>query len=390
MENLLSFFIVLLAAVFFPTIFRSFHVPWVVALIIGGVIIGPHVLDVFTPNEIFTFLGQIGLIFLMFMAGLETGRSNIREVKRGIFGIALINGILPFVVGFGIGYFFDFGFIASFLLGTIFVSSSIAVVIPSLESSNIIRTTLGRSIISATIVEDVVSLVLLSILLQTVDPVTSLPLPLFYLLLIAVLVILRQLLPKVGRIFRAGVIGSADTFEVELRTVLVALVGTVVAFQFLGLHPIIAGFFAGFVLADTINTDIMKERLRALSYGLFIPVFFIIVGTETDITVFLGSPQTIGLVLAIVVGSIGSKFFSGWLGGKFAGFSTRESFLVGSATIPQLSTTLAVAFSAVELGILQAELITAMVILSVVTTIVGPVLIRFFSANIKETPAISG
>lgn len=384
MENFFSFFLLLFAAIFFPTIFRSLHLPWVVALILGGIIIGPHVLDFFEPNEIFSFLGQIGLVFLMFIAGLETRLGNFRKSRRGVFSISIINGFVPFVVGVSIGYLFGFGFIPSLFLGVIFISSSIAVIIPSLEATGLLGTRLGRSIVSATIVEDVISLVLLSILLQTVNPITTLPLPIFYFLLFATLVILRRFLPKIERAFAARVDGASDKFELELRTIFVALVGTVVAFEFLGLHPIIAGFFAGFVLADTINTDIMRERLRALSYGFFIPVFFVIVGAETDIGVFFGVPEALFLVLAIIVGSIGSKFASGWLGGKIAGFSSRESFLVGAATIPQLSTTLAVAFSAVELGFLRAELVTAMVMLSIVTTIVGPLLIRFFAHGIRK------
>lgn len=385
MENFLSFFLILFVGVFFPTIFRSWHVPWVVALVIGGILIGPHVLDWFEPNEVFSFLGQMGLVFLMFMAGLETHRGNFRELKRGILGISLINAIIPLAVGFGIGYAFGLGLLASLLLGIIFISSSIAVVIPSLEASGLLTTRLGRSIVSATIVEDVLSLVLLSILLQVIDPVTTLPLPLFYFLLFATLVLLRRLLPKMEQMFAVRAYEWKGTFELELRAIFVALLGTVVVFELLGLHPIIAGFFAGFVLADVIKTEEVKTRLHALSYGLFIPIFFVIIGAETDIGVLFTANETLVLVAVVVLGSVVAKFISGWLGGRIAGFSHHASLLVGAATIPQLSTTLAVVFSAVSLGLIPSGLATAMVVLSIVTTVLGPSLIRFFARDNNET-----
>lgn len=374
--DFLPFFLVLLAIVLFSAVFRQFHLPWVLALIVGGVVIGPHGFEIVTLNPTIEFMGQIGLIFLMFMAGLEVKLSSFREFGKGIAGLALINGLVPFVVGFGIGYFFSFGLIASFLLGIIFMSSSIAVVIPSLEAIGILNTKLGRSIVSATVIEDVASLVLLSILLQSINPVTALPLPLFYILLAVILVALRYGLPKIRNLIPHRR-DEKDLFESEVRIVLAMLIGTVVIFELLGLHPIIAGFFTGLVLSDSIKSKILIEKLRTLSYGLFIPVFFIIIGIKTDITVFAHGGEEIGLVLILLLGAIFSKFISGWVGARINGFRKNNALIVGVATIPQLSTTLAVVFTAVELGLLRPELITAMVILSIITTLISPLALSY-------------
>jgi len=343
----LPFFLVLLAIVLFSAAFRQFHLPWVLALIVGGIAIGPHGFEIVTLNPTIEFMGKIGLIFLMFMAGLEVKLSSFREFGKGIAGLALINGLVPFIVGFGIGYFFSFGLIAAFLLGIIFMSSSIAVVIPSLEASGILNTKLGRSIVSATVIEDVASLVLLSILLQSINPVTALPLPSFYILLAVILIALRYGLPKIRNLIPHRR-DEKDLFESEVRIVLAMLIGTVVIFELLGLHPIIAGFFTGLVLSDSIKSKILIEKLRTLSYGLFIPVFFIIIGIKTDITVFAHGGEEIGLVLIILLGAIFSKFISGWVGAHINGFRKNNALIVGVATIPQLSTTLAVVFTAVE------------------------------------------
>ena len=389
MENLLPFFLVLFAGVFFSVFFRRLHLPWVVILILGGIIIGPHATGIFEPNPTVEFLGQIGLVFLMFMAGMEIKLAVFRESKGRVFGLAFINATIPFLVGIGIGFLFGYGWIVALLLGIIFVSSSIAIVIPSFEANNLLTTRLGKSVVAATILQDVASLVMLSVLLQIINPITILPLPIFYILLVVSLIVLRWALPKLQWFFSSGARGTKDLFQQELRVIFAILIGTVVSFELLGLHPIIAGFFAGLALSGSIKSDILKEKLHTISYGIFIPTFFIIVGTKTDLGIFLEVEGAALLIVAIVLGSLISKFASGWIGGRVVGFTSSQSLLVGAATIPQLSTTLAVVFTAAALGLLDQELIVAMVILSTVTTFVGPPLIQMFSRRIMKETSIS-
>lgn len=389
MSNLFPFFLVLFTGVFFSAIFKRFHLPWVVALIFGGIIIGPQALGVFHPNETMKFIGEIGLAFLMFMAGLETKFSSFEEFRHGSLRIALLNGLIPLLFGLGVGLFLDLELIGALLLGIIFVSSSIAVVVPSLEATGALHTKLGHSIVSATILEDISSLLFLSVLLQIVEPSTTLPLPLFYLLLFVSLFVLRKLLPWLRWVFSKEVHNKKDSFEQELRNIFVVFLGTLLVFELLGLHSIIAGFFAGFVLSDSIKTDIVKERLRAISYGVFIPVFFVIVGAETNIKIFVEAGSVIVLVFAIVIGSILAKGLSGFLAGKLTGFKNRESLIIGASTIPQLSTTLAAVYAAAEFNLIGEELITAMVVLSVITTIISPLLLRLLNSKRQQLKNLS-
>ncbi|MFT5180085.1 MAG: Kef-type K+ transport system membrane component KefB [Candidatus Paceibacteria bacterium] len=381
MTELLPFFIVLFAGLFFSEFFFKFHVPWVVSLIIGGVIIGPSGFNVFVPNETILFLGEIGLIFLMFMAGLGTNLigSQTRQSFDNVISLALLNSVIPFLVGLGIGIFFDLGTTTSLLLGTIFVSSSIAVIIPSLEANNLLRCGIGRSIMLATIFSDVASLILLSILLQSTQTLTFLPLPIFYAILIVVVVGLKTLIPKLLWYFSRNTRSQRDIFQQELRSIFVILIGTVVSFQLLGLHPIIAGFFAGVVMSQIVKGDIIKEKLRGLSYGFFIPIFFIVVGSQADLSVIFKAKNIALLTAVVVLGTVLSKFISGYVGGRLNKFKHQESLIIGASTIPQLSTTLAVSFAGRELGIIPDQLLASLVILVLVTTILGPILVKFFS-----------
>ena len=383
MITLLPFFIILVAGILFSLLFARFHLPWVIAMIAAGIVIGPFGLGLLEPDTTLEFIGEVGLVFLMFMAGLETRLSSFREFRRGIVIISLLTSTIPAFAGFLIGQFFGFGLNASLLLGIIFISSSIAVVLPSLESSGLLTTKLGRTVVASTVVNDVLSLILLSIFLQTTQSISPIPLPLFYVGLIFSLFALRWAIPKTREIVhKYG--RRSGAFEREVRAIVAILLGTVVLFEVLGLHPITAAFFAGLVLSESIKSIELKNKIHALGYGVFIPVFFVIVGTETNLGVLVRAGGALSLTISVVVLSVATKFLSGFVGGAIAGFGAVQNILVGFAMVPQLSTTLAVVFVARSLSLLNEQIITSMIILSVVTTFIGPFVINRAAARLEK------
>ncbi len=380
MEEFLPFFLIIFAAVFFSMLLTRLHLPWVVALVLAGVVLGPGGFAVLTINSTIEFLGELGLIFLMFMAGLEARLSSFSEFKHDVAFLAFINGLVPFMAGITIGFAFGLPIQETILLGIVFISSSIAVIIPSLETNNWLGSRLGKSLVSASIVIDIASLIALSVFLQSVNPTTQIPLPLLYTMVIGVVLILRWLLPKIQWFFSGFTLDSSnDLFQQELRVLFVVLIGTVIIFQLLGVHPIIAGFFVGFVLSGSIKSELLKGKLRVISYGLLIPIFFVVVGTKVDISALFNSNGAFILTLTLVLASMTAKFSSGYLGGRVSGFKKLESAIIGAGTMPHLSTALAVVFTGSDLGILSPTLVTAIITLSIVTTIISPILIRVFS-----------
>jgi len=385
MLELLPFFIVLFAGLFFSELFTRFHLPWVVTLILAGIIIGPFGFGVFTANPTIEFLSQIGLVFLMFMAGLETRISSFRGLKKEISLTAILNGGIPFVLGIGAALLLGLPMQTALLIGIMFISSSVAVILPSLESYRLTETRLGRTIIASTVVEDGASLIILSILLQKLAPTTALPLPVFYILLFLTLLLLRFLITRLRKL--VSFLSSRkpqDMFQQELRAIFAILIGTVIVFEVLGLHPIIAGFFAGLVLSEMVTSDILREKLRTLSYGIFIPIFFVVLGSKTDIGVFRDATTALSTTALLLGAIVAGKYGGGYLAGRLAHFTKRESTLIGAATLPQLSTTLAVAFTGLELGILSPALITSMVAVSIVTILASPLIMGVLARHLKR------
>lgn len=385
MAEMISFFILLFAALFFPMVLRKFHIPWVAALIVAGILIGPSLLGYINPDApVISFLADIGVVFLMFMAGLETGFSRLKTTGRESLFIAVANGFIPFLTGFAITLLFGYGHAAALLIGLVFTSSSVAVVLPALEARNLMDARAGITVIGSTMIQDLSSLVLIGLLIHQTAPQTPLPLPLFAILLIASFFIFKRLLPSIKQSLKS----SNEGFETELRTVLFLLVGVVVFYEIIGLHPIVSGFFSGLFLADIINEERILSKIHAMGYGLFIPIFFIVAGASADISLFMESTALL-LTVTLVAGTMTAKYVSGYLASQAMRFTSVESSIIGATSIPQLSTSLAVAVLGVEIGLLDTNLLTAVIALSIITTVAGPFLVTQ-TLNLFNTSHIEG
>jgi|AntRauTorcE11897_2_1112592.scaffolds.fasta_scaffold06265_2 Kef-type K+ transport system membrane component KefB len=382
MENFYPFFLIVFSGVFFSMLSIRTHIPWAVMLILGGVILGPSVLGIASVDPTIDFIGQIGLVFLMFMAGLETKMSQFKEFQSKLLFLALFNGLVPFLAGFTVVLLLGYELITALIVGVIFISSSVAVVIPTLEVTGMIKNKLGQSVMITTVLQDIGSLVLLSLLLQLVSPVTEVPLYVFYPVLLGVLVALRLFIPRLRAWVVRMTTDAPDLFQLEFRSTFLMLIGTVIAFELLGLHPIVAGFFSGLVLADSIRSKVLKDKIKTISYGIFIPTFFIVVGLQTDLSVFKDVGSVLTVLLLLVGTLVGSKYISGFIGARAVGFDSVESNFYAATSLPQLSTTLATAFVAFNLGLLDQALLTSLVILSVVTVLLSPLLMRRFATQL--------
>lgn len=378
MTEFISFFIIISAALLFSEFFNRLHLPWVTALIVSGIVFGSGGMGLIVGNEVTDFFSEVGLVFLMFMAGLEINFKSFRNVRREVVTVSVINGIAPFLLALIISAIFGLSASAGFLLAAALVSSSIAVVLPSLEGTGVFRRKVGQTIIASTVILDIVSVTLFSLFIQQASS-TSLPLPVLYLSLGMALLLLRLAVPRLE-----GYLARKDRhkFEQELQLIIGVMIGVVILFGLLGLQPAEAGFFAGLVLSDSVNSQLARSKLHAIAYGLFIPVFFVMVGAQLQLGIFSSGTTVIGLTMAVVLGSMATKFGSGWVAGRISHFTNRESSLIGAATIPQLNVTLAVAATGFAYGLISQELLTALIFLSIITTLVAPPLMSRIAKNL--------
>lgn len=369
--------IILCFGLVMPELFRRLKLPYVSVLILVGALFGPYGWGYVQSDSVLEFFGFLGSAFLMLMAGLEVKLKHLENLGRRIIIMALINGLVPFVIGLGIMRWFGYDWLPSLLIGTIFVSSSVAIVAAGVRAAGLAKNEIGEMIIGATVLLDITSLLLLAVLLQGVQTTARLPLPLYFVVLIASVFILKKFMPLFARYYLRHVFKNhkKDEDEAELRFVIALLIGVLLYFSGLGVHPIVAAFIVGLLLSDVITSQHLFHKIHTLGYGLFVPVFFFVVGMQLNVQVFTQFDVRDVLIVSLIAGSILAKLSSGFVAARLVRFSKNNALMFGVASMAQLTTTLAVTYAASDMNIIGPTLVTAVLLLAVITTMVSPMVL---------------
>jgi Kef-type K+ transport system membrane component KefB len=376
-NTLLILLIVLGLGLVIPEFFKKTRVPFLVLIILAGAIIGPYGLNYIQANETISFFGFLGMAFLMFMAGLETNIIDVYKSKYKIFLMSIMNSVIPFLFGLFITRLFSYSWETSILVGIIFISSSVAIITSFLKGNKSLSRDVSQLILSSVMVVDIISLVALGVILQGASKITALPLPLYFVVLIFSIILLLRFIPLIIKKVVKKRLFQDYGHERRLRLIIIILVAVITYFSFLGAHPILAAFLAGLSLSGVViyeKSEILKHKLNATGYGLFIPIFFFVVGMDIDISLLKNFDIKNVLMIVLILALILSKVFSGYFAGRMVKLSNRESFFFGSISMTHLTTALAVTYAASSAGLLDSVLTTAMILLAVVTTIIGPIL----------------
>lgn len=377
-STLLVLLLILSLGLVVPELFRKLRLPFVTSLILVGAVLGPNSLGVIEINETVTFFGFLGMTFLMLMAGLETKMDHIKESAGKVFIMSAANGLIPAIAGFLVTFSFGYGFLPSAFVGIIFISSSVALIIPSLRSVKLFSTKVGQIIVSSVVVEDLLSLSLLAILLQSVDPITTMPLWLYIGILVLSVLTLKAIIPKLSHlVLKKGFIFKHQEHEDQIRYVIVILMAILLYFSILGVHPIIAAFLVGLLLSSVISSDKIYTQIHTIGYGIFVPVFFFVIGMQIDLKIFYDLKSAGLFFIAILFTSVLVKFLSGYFSARLENMSKYDAKVFGIASTIHLTTALAATHAGYSANIIDETLMTSIVMLSVVTTIFAPILLKF-------------
>ena len=373
-------FLAVLGAVLFfglllPQIFRPLHLPFATSLILVGSLFGPHGLGYVERDGSLVLFGFLGATFQMLLAGSEARTLGIRLREGATARLALLNGALPAATGVVIARAFHYDWTAALFVGIVFLSSSILLVFGMVSAVGIETTRAGRLLKGVAVIEDLGASLLAFLLFQTLQPHHRFPLPILAGLLLSSVLILRMFLPEVVAFFCRRFERNEEGHEAHLRVVVALLLLVVFGYSALDVHPVIAAFLVGFALAGIPESPQLRGRLETLGYGLFIPVFLFVVGLDTDLSVLWRFDFSDSLALAIVVGAGGSKLLGGFAGARWAGLETRDAAVVGVASTAKLAVPLSATYAARDLGILDSELFSAIVIVSVVTSVLVPLVL---------------
>lgn len=418
---LILFLILITLMTVIPLFMRRFKVPQVIALLIAGMLIGPNGLDLLgklapmlsflgqNPGTIeshsvtlINSLGSLGLLFLMTLAGMEADFKLIRSSKRPVIALSILTFLLPAISGYLIYSCFKAeDFPGKLLYASLFASHSVGIVFPIIRELKITKTLFGSAVLISTVITDIASIVLLAVSVQMkkvgmvqqvemhktlslfdyIDPATfGNYFILFFLLVVMVyFALVLILIPRAGD-FIIRIMNKGEDMVITCF-IFVILIAVLVG-EFLGINLVVGAFLAGLGLSRIMNSEDQTaadafHKFEGIGYGFLIPFLFISIGMKTDLRMLFDSIGNIQIILLTVLGLVGSKVFSGWLALRLCGFENAKGICAGVMTVPQLSATLAAAAIGKELGMLDNNFFNAIVVLSIVTTLPVPNIVRW-------------
>ncbi|AEH07340.1 sodium/hydrogen exchanger [Methanothermococcus okinawensis IH1] len=370
------FFIIISFIFIMPEILKRFNVPSITSVMLAGIIAGPYGLGLIQPDNVIELFSSFGAIFLMFLAGMEVDNETLRrEFKSSIF-ISLFSLIIPAIGGYLIGTWFGLNFIGALLYAIIFSSHSVGIVYALMNELNLTKSKFGTTVLGSTILVDLISLIILSIIIRLSTDGQNFNVGYFITSDVVYIGALLLTIPYISKI----IFEKFEKLHIKkIHFVIFIILISILIGEHLGLHPIIGAFITGIAISESLtkkeHDELLNKNLNAIGYGFFIPIFFFALGMNTNISV-LYNLSNVGLILATIIGAVVLKVISGYISFKLVGYDKIKSMCGGLLTIPKISASLVAASVGKELGIISNEFFVAIVVLSLITSMIAPILVK--------------
>ncbi len=382
----LAFLILTFALIVGPRLAERIRLPAMVGLVLAGMALGPHGTRILATDKIaLSALGDFGLLYLMFAAGLELDLKRFAREKKAAITFALLSFAIPFSLGLGSAKLLGYGMAAAVLMGSNWGSHTL-VTYPILRKMGLARNPAVAMVVGATAVTDTSALLVLAGVSGSVKKGASLGLQgaeiAVGLVVLGVWTIV--VLPKVARWFFARV-GSDRAYR-YVFTLVAFLSGAVLA-EAAGIDGIVGAFFAGLGLNRAIpERSVLMERVQFMGSSLFIPIFLVSVGVLLDPKVMI-DPKTLLVALIFTVAVLGGKALAGVIAGRAFHFSWPEIGVIAGLSGSQAAATLATTLVGAKLGLFDKLTINAVLVVILASLVVTPALVSFFGKKVTRSAA---
>jgi Na+:H+ antiporter len=392
---LAKFALGMLMIVTIPRLCRRLHVPAAVGLLLGGVIVGPYILGLFsTDRPIADFLADLGKLLLMFFAGLEIDLALFRRARNRSIAFGVATTALPLVLGTAVGLGFGYAAIPAIVIGSLLASHTL-LGLTTLDNLGLKGIEPVTVTVGATVMSDTLSLVVFAVCVSvytTGFSVSTLALLLAEIAGYIVLVLFG--LSRIAAYVLKRVEDEEDAYFVLILCIM-AIAGVLA--EAIQLPGIVGAFLAGLAVNASARDKPASAKLEFLSKSLFIPIFFIVTGFLINPVEFV--QETINnfpLVAGIIAALLAGKWIAARVIGRSFGYSRDEQLTVWSLTLPQVAATLAATLvahdtlSATGQRLLNDRMLNVVLVLVLVTAILGPVLTERFAPRLARGHAPRG
>ena len=364
------FLVILAIMLVAPLVFERLRLPGIVGLILAGVIVGPEGLGLLERGSNIILLGTIGLLFLMFMAGLETSLDDLKDngEKAVIFGLATF--ITPMVVGTAAMMLLGYGWLAAILVASCFASHTL-LALPVLNKLGIMRAPAVNVTLGGTLITNVLALLVLAVVVKAYEGELTLSFGLFLIPALTIYTFATLWgVPQIGRWFfhKFGHDESAEFIFVLATLFVVSYVAGLIEIE-----PIIGAFLAGIALTPLIpQLSPLMNRIQFIGNTLFVPFFLISVGMLIDPLVLIREPKSLVVAAVMIVAELISKYLAAWISGRWFGYKFPSTMVMFGLSIAQAASTLAAITVAYEIELVDRTTVNGIVAMILFTCIASP------------------
>ena len=379
---------------------RWVRLPQVLGALVAGVILGPVVnaivgwstVDGFFSqaagsDQLFGMLSELGVIVLMFGAGLETDVQEMKKCGKASLIIAVIGVVTPLIFGAGASYFFiddpnsQERLLKSIFIGVVLTATSVSITVETLKELGKLNTPASNAILGAAIIDDVLGIIALTIITSFKSKDVNIWFVLIKIVLFFIFAaVLGFIMLKIYKWMNKHT--SRDSRIHVIIAFAYCLVSSFVAEVFFGVADITGAYVAGLILSMTNRKRYLVNRFSTLSYMLLSPIFFACIGLTIEMPELTVSLLIFAILITIV--AVATKLFGCALGGKICGYSTRECFQIGAGMISRGEVALIVAKKGESCGLMDPKLFGPLVIVVVLTTIIAPIILKILFAKDKD------
>ncbi|WP_199616929.1 cation:proton antiporter [Paenibacillus alkalitolerans] len=381
---ILQLIIILAAAKLAGHISARLGQPTVLGQLLAGILIGPAVFGWVENSDILKELSTIGVILLMFIAGLET---DVREFKRNAKAASYVGFggvIIPFAGGYASGVWLGLGTFESMFFGLVLTATSVSITVQVLREMGKLKSKEGVAILGAAVLDDILVIVMLAFLMSFMGSDVNVGLVLLkkFVFFAAAIVLVWKVLPWVMNRLAQFKIPQAPLGAALLLCLVLAYFA-----ELTGVAAIIGAYLAGIAVGLTSYGHSVMEKTESVGYALFVPVFFISIGFHAR---FDGVGEYVWLLVPLCLLAVLTKLVGSGLGARLAGYDWRSSIAVGSGMVSRGEVAVILAALGLESGLLDPPLFTVLIILILATTIAAPPLLKLtFSGKKTETAAVN-
>mgnify|MGYP002301633874 CR=1 FL=1 len=366
------------------------NMPQVVGALLAGLILGPSILNIVSVDNTISVISELGVIMLMFSAGLETDLAELKKTGLASFVIALAGVVLPLVCGAGLYLFWFRGegdpqaVLKAIFVGVILTATSVSITVETLKEMGKLKGRVGTAILGAAVIDDILGIIALTVVSSFTNPdiqihTVLIKIVLFFVFIAVVGFFVYKYFSHLNNAFNEKMHRRVAIYGLAFCLLL-----SFASEQFFGVADITGAYFAGIVLCSLADVrDYVASKTNVLGYMLFSPLFFASIGIKTNLEGL--TVQMFGFAVVLTIIAILTKIVGCGLGAKLMGFQAYDAFSIGLGMVSRGEVALIVAQKGEQAGLIDPHMFPPIVLVVIVTTLVTPILLKFGMK--KQTPA---